>query len=104
MVDHRQAKKNPAGATGAGAGRAQMPPQGNPLTAPAVYVTRGKKRAERVMHSDSSRQWLERADEARARALELPDPESRRLLLHVAETYDKLTQRVEAQEPPKTSS
>jgi hypothetical protein len=51
------------------------------------------------MDSDSSRQWLERANEARARALEIPDPESRRLLLHVAETYDKLAQRVEAQIP-----
>ena len=38
-------------------------------------------------------QWLERANTARTTAKLVSDPESRRLLLRIAEFYDKLAMR-----------
>ena len=40
---------------------------------------------------DNPEQWLQRAEEARSIAEELSDPESRRMILRIAEDYERLT-------------
>ena len=42
---------------------------------------------------DDPRYWLDRAEEMRRLAEEMRDPETRRMMLSIAEGYDKLAQR-----------
>jgi hypothetical protein len=48
--------------------------------------------------------WLERAASTRAVAEQITDPESKRLMLEIADQYEKLAQRaqVRASTPPKS--
>ena len=39
---------------------------------------------------DDPKHWLERAEEARSVADQLSDPESRRMMLRIAEDYERL--------------
>ena len=39
---------------------------------------------------DDPKHWLERAEEARSIADQLSDPESRRMMLRIAEDYERL--------------
>jgi hypothetical protein len=39
--------------------------------------------------------WQDRAEEARVHAAQLTDPEARRMMLEVANSYDKLAARAE---------
>jgi hypothetical protein len=39
--------------------------------------------------------WRQRAEEARAVAEQMADPEARRMMLNIADGYDKLAQRAE---------
>jgi len=39
---------------------------------------------------DDPKHWLERAEEARSLADQLSDPESRRMMLRIAEDYERL--------------
>jgi len=45
-----------------------------------------------VSHSilDDPKHWLERADEARSIADQISDPDSRRMMLRIAEDYERL--------------
>jgi hypothetical protein len=40
--------------------------------------------------------WLERAEEARAQASEMHDPDAKRTLLEIAENYQQLADQAEA--------
>jgi hypothetical protein len=40
--------------------------------------------------------WLARADEARAHATEMRDPDAKRTLLEIAENYQQLAEQAEA--------
>ena len=42
--------------------------------------------------------WLERAEEARAMALDMSDPEAKKAMLGIAENYEKIAKRAEARE------
>jgi len=44
---------------------------------------------------DNPEHWRDRAEEARAMAAQLSDPEARRMMEDVAKTYDKLAERAE---------
>ncbi len=42
--------------------------------------------------------WRDRAEETRTKAAEMRDPESRRVLLYIADSYDHLAARAEERE------
>jgi len=42
---------------------------------------------------NNAKHWRERADEARAVAEGLHDPDAKRMMLGIAETYEKLTKK-----------
>ena len=44
---------------------------------------------------DDTNHWRDRADEARAIAASLSDPESKRIMIAIAENYDRLAERAE---------
>lgn len=46
-------------------------------------------------HINDPAHWQRRAEEARAHAEQLADPESRRMMLDIAEDYEKLAKRAE---------
>jgi hypothetical protein len=50
----------------------------------------------------TSEYWRDRAEEARARAGEMRDPEAKTTMLRIAEMYDSLAERVarRASQPP----
>jgi hypothetical protein len=50
---------------------------------------------------NTPKQWRSRAKEARALARQMRDPESKRALVRVAESYAKIAQRAEARLPKK---
>jgi hypothetical protein len=55
-------------------------------------------------HINDSKHWRERADEARANALQINDPDARQMMLRIASDYDKLAKRAEQRTlnpPPK---
>lgn len=46
----------------------------------------------------SPKHWHERAEEARAMAEAMSDPEAKRIMLGIAESYDRVAKRAEARE------
>jgi hypothetical protein len=50
---------------------------------------------------NTPKQWRSRAKEARALAKQMRDPESKRALVRVAESYAKIAERAEARLPKK---
>jgi len=49
-----------------------------------------------VPHSfNDPKHWRERAEEARVHAEQISDPESKRMMLKIAEDYEKLAKRAE---------
>jgi hypothetical protein len=50
---------------------------------------------------NTPKQWRSRAKEARALAKQMRDPESKRALVRVAESYAKIAERAEAMLPKK---
>ena len=44
--------------------------------------------------------WRDRADEARAIAETFRDPEARRLMLEIAERYERMVARIQTRPPP----
>jgi hypothetical protein len=44
---------------------------------------------------DDAKHWRERADEARVHAKQLTDPEAKRMMLGIAESYERFAQRAE---------
>jgi hypothetical protein len=52
---------------------------------------------------DSPEQWQSHAKEARALAKQMRDPESKRALLRVAESYAKIAKRAKAKRHPSLS-
>jgi hypothetical protein len=49
----------------------------------------------------NAKHWRDRADEARSVASNLHDPETRRMMLGIAEAYEKLALRAEQREKEK---
>jgi hypothetical protein len=46
-------------------------------------------------HINDPAHWRQRAEEARVHAEQMTDPESRRMMLNIAEDYEKLAKRAE---------
>jgi hypothetical protein len=44
---------------------------------------------------DNVRHWRDRAEEARMHVEQMTDPEARRMMLDIADSYDKLAKRAE---------
>ncbi len=44
---------------------------------------------------DNAKHWRDRADEARVHAEQLTDPEAKRMMLGIAESYERLAHRAE---------
>jgi hypothetical protein len=44
---------------------------------------------------NNAEHWRDRAEEARTHAEQLTDPEAKRMMLSIAESYEKLAQRAE---------
>jgi hypothetical protein len=47
-------------------------------------------------HINDPKHWLERAEEARAAAEQMADPEAKRLMLEIAKDYERIAKRAEA--------
>ena len=50
---------------------------------------------------DDAKNWRDKASHSRAVAECLSDPESRRLMLQIAEIYDRLVEHAEKRQKPK---
>ena len=63
------------------------------------------RRGSVVLFNDA-KHWRERAEEARATAEQISDPEARRKMHEIAESYARLAQRAEERlaEPPLAQS
>ena len=53
---------------------------------------------------DEPKHWLERAEEARSIADQLSDPESRRMMLRIAEDYERLANHARRRKVGTTQS
>ena len=52
---------------------------------------------------DAAERWRTLAAEARGKAEELTDPEAKRIMLSIAEGYERLAQHADARKNPNTS-
>ena len=53
------------------------------------------KKVEAVSHINDPKHWRYRAEEARAMAESMTDPEAKQLMLNVAADYERLAKRAE---------
>ena len=59
---------------------------------------------DRVADHDDPKFWRVRAKEARFQADQISDPASKRAMLSIADTYDRMAKRVEARLTEKPSA
>jgi hypothetical protein len=67
-------------------------------------MKKGAASEDRAADQNDPKFWRARAQEARFQADRINDPESKRAMLSIADTYDRMAKRVEARLTEKPSA